>query len=194
MRLRKFFARCNLGVQVALGALPTAPALRGAGRPFVGRAVAVIVRLRTTNGCAGGLFREPVRRTSGSQQRARPGRSLGVRDLGCRNAVRGRMTRGHVPGCRKARFGRGHPAIGHAPGTSWCQTAALRQTAQVGRAAGDRVDVAVAPLAAHGRGENTCRIGVSRRVQNLGDRPALDRALGRQQTHQCTQRDALIRA
>jgi hypothetical protein len=66
-------------------------------------------------------------------------------------AIRDRTTRGHAAECEKARWGPDDAAVGHAPGTPRREAAALRQTAQVGRAAGDRVYIAIARLAVHSR-------------------------------------------
>src|ERR1700748_828362 len=52
------------------------------------------------------------------------------------------------------------------------EAAALRQAAEVGRAAGDRVDIAVARLTVHGRGQEAGGVGVFRCTQDLGNRPA----------------------
>ena len=88
------------------------------------------------------------------------------------------MTRGHAAGCGKARLGHDDAALGHAPGTPRRKAAALRQAAEVGRAAGDRVYIAVARLTMHGRGQEAGGVGVFRCAQDLGNRSALDNTAG----------------
>jgi hypothetical protein len=89
-------------------------------------------------------------------------------------AIRDRMTRGHAAECEKARLGPDDAAVGHAPATPWREAAAMRQTAEVGRTAGDRVYIAIARLAvacgAHGSSASTA-----------SDRPnKVDQAVGLQ--------------
>ena len=70
------------------------------------------------------------------------------------------QTCGHMARFGKARFGYGPAAIGGPPRAARGEAAARRKAAQVGRAAGDRVDVALARLTVHGRGEQSRRVGM----------------------------------
>jgi len=93
------------------------------------------------------------------------------------------MTGGHPAGSETAQLGRSEAALGHPTRTARSKAAALRQAAQIGRAAGYRVDVAVARLTVHHRSEQTRCVRMGRRAQDLGNRPALDEAAGIHDRH-----------
>jgi hypothetical protein len=83
-----------------------------------------------------------------------------------------------MAGLGEAPVGHRAAAIGGAAGTARREAAARRQAAQIRRATADRVDVALTWLTVHGRGEQSCRVGVRRRPQDAGDGSALDDAAG----------------
>ena len=73
-------------------------------------------------------------------------------------------------------MGHDDAALSAPPGTPRREAAARGQAAEVGRAAGDRVYIAVARLTMNGRGKEADGVGMLRRTQDLGNRPALDDA------------------
>ena len=77
-----------------------------------------------------------------------------------------------MAGLGTARLGERAAAIDGPPRTARRKAASRRQAPQIGRAAGDRVDVAFARLAVHGRRGHPRRIGVRRRLQHARDTPS----------------------
>jgi hypothetical protein len=113
-----------------------------------------------------------------------PGERAGVKDFFLlasvcpRDGFRYGETPSHAVGREEARRRHGGAAVGHAASAAWGKAAALRQAPQVGRAAGDRVDAALARLAVHGRGEEARCVGVRRCAQHLSHWTDFDNAPG----------------
>src|SRR6516165_2994788 len=87
-------------------------------------------------------------------------------------------TRGHMDWFGKTRLRYCTAATDSSPRATWREAAARRQAPQIGRAAGDRGDVALARLGVHGRGEQPCGIGMRRLLQDSLDGSAFDDAAG----------------
>jgi Circularly permuted ATP-grasp type 2 len=83
-----------------------------------------------------------------------------------------------VPRLGETRLGLVSRADRRSPGAARREAATGREAAQVGRATGDCVDVAVTRLAVHCRGQEPRRVGVGRRAQYPLDRTGFDKAAG----------------
>src|SRR3954467_8590707 len=83
-----------------------------------------------------------------------------------------------MPRLGRARLGEGGTAAGDAPGAAPCEAAAGQEASHVRWTSRNGLDVAVAGLAMHGRGEQTGRTGMGRRTQDLGNGPAFDDTAG----------------
>jgi hypothetical protein len=75
------------------------------------------------------------------------------------------------PGSEKHGSGIAPAAIGRRAAVARREAATRRQAAQIGRASGDRVDVALARLAVHGRGEQPRGIGCDGACNTRATRP-----------------------
>src|ERR1700736_2328739 len=84
----------------------------------------------------------------------------------------------HAAGVGEARLGHGEAALGDPAGAAWSEAAAPRQAPHIGRAAGNRVDVAPPRMPMHGGSEQTRSVGMRRRAQHLRDWSAFDYAAG----------------
>lgn len=124
------------------------------------------------------LARRPRARLPRGYGGARSGGYPGLSDLGCRNIGPNSVTGYHSTGSEDAELGNSEAAFGHPLRAARGKGAALRQAAQVRWTARYRADVAISRLAVHDGSEETRRVRVRWRAQDLGNRPAFDEAAG----------------